>query len=192
MFFKQFPASTFVFDNKSYVLEDITRRVIFGPDSFSNYSYIYDVDVGESRPDIVSHQLYGNVNYWWSLFVLNGITMNEWPMGEEELEEWMSDKYTDFQLNQTKRYLDDDGNEVPPFGFPQFTANGTDIRYQFNKDNFLNSSPMSKSKWNKQTLRDFLIQQNDDRKKIKAVRAAFIGQFFDDFRTKIQGDVDFS
>jgi hypothetical protein len=192
MFFRQFPVSTFVFDGKSYTIEDITRRVIFGPDSFSNYSYISDVDVGESRPDIVSHQLYGNVNYWWTFFVLNGITMNEWPMGDQELEEWMNDKYTDFQLAQTKRYLDDDGNEVPPFGFPSFQADGVNIRYQFDKDNFLNTAPMSKSKWNKQTLRDFLVQQNEDRKKIKAVRAQFIGQFFDDFRTKINGDIDFS
>jgi hypothetical protein len=191
VYFKAFPVSTFEFDGKSYSIEDLTRRVIFEPNGFSNFSYIYDIDISESRPDIVAHQLYGNVNYWWTLFVVNNITMNEWPMTDAELDDMMTEKYTDFQLEQTYRYIDDNGVQVPEFGFKSFVADGQTIRHGFSPDDFLNPNlKMTRSKYNRQTLREFLVQTNEDRKNVRAVRASYIGRFFEDFRKRVQSEVD--
>ncbi|AKE44641.1 putative base plate wedge component [Sinorhizobium phage phiM9] len=191
MFFKQYPTSSFEFDGKTFTLEDLTRKVIFEPKAFSNFSYIYDIDISDSRPDVVSHLLYGNVNYWWTFFIINGITMNEWPMTDEELDDWMTERYTDFQLAQVKRYVTDEGEEVQEYGFPTFVADGKLINYAFQSENFLNGNlRMTKSRHNRQTLREYLTEHNDNRKKIKAVRAEFIGRFFDDFRKRIKAEVD--
>ncbi|QIG68064.1 putative baseplate wedge protein [Rhizobium phage RHph_Y68] len=191
MFFKSYPYTDFSFDGKTFNLEDLTRRVIFEPKTFSNYSYIYEIDVSDTRPDVASQLLYQNVNYWWTFFIVNGITINEWPLSDGELEDYLSSKYTEFQLQQTYGYFDSDGVQVPQFGFTNFVADGKVINYAANRDDFFTaSSNMLKSKHEKKTLREYLTDQNEKRKKIRAVRADFIGRFFDDFRNRIKNEVD--
>ncbi|QIG73901.1 baseplate wedge subunit [Rhizobium phage RHph_N34] len=191
MFFKAYPYADFSFDGKTFNLEDLTRRVIFEPKTFSNYSYIYEIDVSDTRPDVASQLLYQNVNYWWTFFIVNGITINEWPLSDGELEDYLTSKYTEFQLQQTYGYFDDNGVQVPSFGFANFNADGKTINYAVNRDDFaITSSNMFKSKHNRMSLREYLTDQNEKRKKIRAVRADFIGRFFDDFRNRIKNEVD--
>ncbi|QIG69697.1 putative baseplate wedge protein [Rhizobium phage RHph_I46] len=191
MFFKAYPYTDFSFDGKTFNLEDLTRRVIFEPKTFSNYSYIYEIDVSDTRPDVASQLLYQNVNYWWTFFIVNGITINDWPLSDGELEDFLTSKYTEFQLQQTYGYFDDNGAQVPSFGFANFNADGKTINYAVNRDDFaITSSNMFKSKHNRMSLREYLTDQNEKRKKIRAVRADFIGRFFDDFRNRIKNEVD--
>jgi hypothetical protein len=190
-FFKSYPYTDFSFDGKTFNLEDLTRRVVFEPKTFSNYSYIYEIDVSDTRPDVASQLLYQNVNFWWTFFIVNGITINDWPLSEGELDDFMSAKYTDYQLEQTYGYFNDDGVQVPAFGFSNFKADGNVINYAVNKEDFYDaSSVMSKSRHNRISLRQHLMNQNEKRKSIRAVRADFIGRFFDDFRNRIKNEVD--
>ncbi|QNH71850.1 hypothetical protein P9VFCI_125 [Rhizobium phage P9VFCI] len=190
-FFKSFPFANFTFDDKTFQIEDLTRRVVFEPKTFSNYSYVYDIDVSDTRPDIASQLLYQNVNYWWTFFIVNGITINEWPMSDGELEDYLTSKFTEYQLEQTYGYFNDDGVQVPAYGFTAFRTEDKVVNYALNRDDFLNpSGNMAKTRFNRMTVREFHTDQNEKRKKIRAVRAEFIGRFFDDFRNRIKNEVD--
>ena len=190
MFFKTFPDSSFSFDGETYVLEDLTRKVLFIPENFSNYSYVSDIVIKETRPDILSYELYENVNYWWSFFVLNNITFNDWPLTDEDLYDQMTERYSDFELKSVYRYVDENGNQVPSYGFPEFTVNGEIVQYHFDRNLFNDSNKkITRSSKTPQTLEEYLVEENDKKRNIRAVRPEFIGQFFDDFRKRIKSEV---
>ena len=188
-YFTQFPIETFEFDGEKYELEDVTRRVHFLSNPFVNYSYINEVFIDDDRPDVVSYELYENPNYWWTFFVINNITINDWPLTDEELEDKMT-KYTEFQLNSPVEY-ETDGVQVPRFSFKRFVADGVTCFHQFNPDAALNPLiRMSRTNSEPVTLREKLQRENDSRKRIRAVKRDFIGQFFNDFRSRIKSKID--
>jgi len=55
----------------------------------------YQVVAGQS-PEIVSHNLYGTVDYYWTILLMNNIRdrFYEWPLSEQQFEEFVNAKYT--------------------------------------------------------------------------------------------------
>lgn len=61
-----------------------------------NISYMNHIISDSERPDVTSHMLYGTSAYHWTFFIVNdhlrkGIT--EWPLGQNELDRYISSKY---------------------------------------------------------------------------------------------------
>lgn len=189
-YFGQFPVETFEFDGEKYDLEDVTRRVHFLSNPFVNYSYIKEVFIDDNRPDVASYNIYSSPNYWWTFFLINNITMNDWPLSDEELEDKMS-KYTEFQLNSPVEFVDDSGIQTPRFSFKSFEVDGVTQFHQFNPDSALNPYvKMSRTDSEPVTLREKMQKDNDSRKRIRCVKREFIGQFFNDFRSRIKSRID--
>ena len=58
----------------------------------------YQVKFGES-PEITSFKLYGSVDYYWTILLMNNIRdrFYEWPLSEQQFEEYVNAKYTNPQ-----------------------------------------------------------------------------------------------
>jgi hypothetical protein len=73
--FKQYPKTQYDLysDGSTFTLTDITRGVVVDrarlPDDSLLYTY-YQLNNGD-RPDVVSHKLYGDVQYYWTFFITN-------------------------------------------------------------------------------------------------------------------------
>ena len=57
---------------------------------------VYNVPNGLS-PELVSNLLYGDVEYYWVILMMNKVFNRyyEWPMGERDLQKYVIDTYTD-------------------------------------------------------------------------------------------------
>jgi hypothetical protein len=98
-FFRQFPKVAYDFNRQGVInnMVDIYRSV--RPlqnfvDNTSAYTY-YEIRNGE-RPDIVSRNLYGNQNFYWTLFIINDFLhdgLQAWPMSQEDLQTYIGREY---------------------------------------------------------------------------------------------------
>ena len=193
-YFFRLGKASFEIDGREYILDDVTRRVVNDPRRFFNNTYTeeYNLQNG-TRPDIVASELYNNVNFWWTMFILNNMTYNDWPLGDTELEESITRKYSEFQLNQVVRYEDDEGNQLPSHNFKSFISDGEEIVRHFNRGrNFFTSNPLcgvAESNGNKITLRESLIRENEDKRLIRVVKRDRILEFVTDFDNIIRGPI---
>lgn len=192
-FFPQFPISTFEFDGRSYQLEDLTRRVIFDPANLSNNLWYEEAVINYERPDVLSTILYSDPNYWWVFFLINNRTLNEWPLDDEDFDEVLNSRFSEWQQNQTVRYLIN-GKEVPAYAWKSFNVDGMTIRYHFGRgDNFQLSNPpngVTKTVGEPQTLREQLEEVNQSYRYMKIVKKQFLPEFFNDFRERIKGSIE--
>ena len=94
-FFTQFPNFTYdLQDNNNFInAKNLFRHVdvndVLAQNSF-NYTY-YEIQQGE-RPDIVSQNLYGTPDYYWTFFIVNESLKNglqSWPKDSSTLEDEM-------------------------------------------------------------------------------------------------------
>ncbi|QIW87876.1 baseplate wedge component [Agrobacterium phage OLIVR5] len=193
-FFRNFPIEVFEFDGERYSLEDLTRKVAYRGEDFDNGVLVEELLLTGERPDTLAHILYNDSNLWWTFFVVNNITINEWPMEDNELDRMMYSKYTEWQLMQPYEYLDSDGKSIPPAGWYSFEADGKEIFYGFDKTQFKSDMPIRKitgSNGEMITLREHIIRENEAKKKIWIIRQQFIGEFRDDFIKRISGQRDY-
>nr|CAI3971256.1 baseplate wedge subunit [Ochrobactrum phage ORM_20] len=194
-YFRNFPVETFEFDGDRYSLEDLTRKVVYSPEMFDNGVQIEQILLTGERPDMLAHILYSDSNLWWTFFVVNNITMNEWPMSEEEMDDYMNSFFTPWQLEQTKEHIDENGVTVPSVGWKYFKADGKDVYHGFNPSQFNNPNPVglqTGSNGERITLREYLHRRNDARKKIFVIRRTFIKDFVDDFIKKLKGEINYA
>lgn len=193
-FFPCFPVSTFEFDGRTYNLEDLTRHVVFDPDVDSNSIWYEKVQTNGERPDVLANILYSNSNYWWTFFVINNRTLNDWYLDEEELEALMSEKFSDYDLRKPYRWLKD-GVQVPQFAWKSFRSNGQTIRYHFGRgDGFQLSNPadgVTRTVGESQSLSEYIEEKNFELRFLKVVKRSFISEFFSDFRTKLNSRIQY-
>ena len=58
----------------------------------------FQVTAGDS-PEIVSHRLYGSVDYYWTILLMNNIRdrFYEWPLSKQQFNQYVEAKYTNPQ-----------------------------------------------------------------------------------------------
>ena len=108
-FFRKYPRIDYQIDGNGSVisLTDISRAVAINsmtlPDDVSAYTY-YEIQNGE-RPDVVSHKLYGDVQYHWTFFILNPLLKDgyaySWPLPMAILSEMIEDEYGKYSAIST-------------------------------------------------------------------------------------------
>jgi len=99
-YFNKFPRVQYDVNNDGSlsVLTDITKTVDIttaDEDNIAYYTY-YEIQDGE-RPDAISYKLYGTVQYYWTLFVINdslkaGLN-NAWPLNSYAFEQMIAKEY---------------------------------------------------------------------------------------------------
>lgn len=187
-FFPMFPIDSFTFDGKTFSLEDLTRFVAFEPRSFSNGVWLEDRILNCERPDVLSVVLYSSPDWWWTFFVVNGITFSEWPMEDDELESVARQLYTPKQLSENFRWTID-GREVPQVGWKSFQSGGKTIRHHFGagEDYQLSNPPLgvTKTRGEPSILLEVLEERNQARRKIKVIKKQHLVDFESDFRRRL-------
>ena len=98
-FFRQFPKTVYDFQNAG-IGTNITDLFRFVQSDFARvdditvYEY-YQIKDGD-RPDIVSNELYGTPEYYWTFFLCNEHLKNgleQWPMSQQEFDDYMDAEY---------------------------------------------------------------------------------------------------
>ena len=111
-FFKQFPLVDYdlSFDGTLSKMVNIFRSVrpirSFVDDT-SLYSY-YEIKNGE-RPDVVSQQLYGTSEFYWTFFVINEFLHDGykvWPMSQEQLYKYVQEEYDGYAISTRVSFID--------------------------------------------------------------------------------------
>ena len=99
-YFRYFPNLEYDLDDNGDVrlakdLFRISKLVTNSKDNISFYRE-YTIQDGE-RPDHVSNSLYGTVDYYWTLFLVNDHIKNvyhDWPKSRQAFDEYLEHKYT--------------------------------------------------------------------------------------------------
>lgn len=105
-------------DGEKVLLCNITRRVAISPEAKSNQTILLEYEIGGNEtPMVLSYRLYGTVDYWWVVLMVNNILdINEqWPLNSEQLEEYINVKYGE-DRNLVHHWIDLDGNVTDPRG----------------------------------------------------------------------------
>ena len=104
-FFRQFPKTQYDFGGRGIDTQivDIFRFLKVEDkisDDLTTYQY-YQIQNGD-RPDIVSNELYGTPDYWWTFFMVNEqlkTGLSGWPMAVEEFEAYIETEYAGTIIN---------------------------------------------------------------------------------------------
>ena len=98
--FKQYPKTQYDLysDGSTFTLTDITRGVVVDrsrlPDDSLLYTY-YQLNNGD-RPDVVSHKLYGDVQYYWTFFIINEFLRDglaAWQLSSTDFNKMIATQY---------------------------------------------------------------------------------------------------
>jgi hypothetical protein len=70
----------------------------------------YQVRDGE-LPHMISHRLYGTVEYWWTIMLMNNIFDfdNQWPRSQKQLYEYIERKYPGQDNTEVHHYINPQG-----------------------------------------------------------------------------------
>lgn len=105
MYFKNFPEVFYQFDTLGMrVMRDITANVRPIARILENAVYYDTYDIkSDETPEIISERLYGNPLFHWVLMLVNEKYdyLEDWPMPEWKLEEYITKKYGAGNENDT-------------------------------------------------------------------------------------------
>ena len=111
-YFAQFPKLQYDIkgDGNVNVIPDIFRRIKLKNKIRDNLVILdkYDLTDGE-KPEDVAFKIYGSVDYYWVVLLVNNVVDRyyDWPMGFQEFEYYVNDKYAEpgaihhFEVKQT-------------------------------------------------------------------------------------------
>lgn len=99
-------------DGSQILLNDITTFATFS-DTWKRdvrTQMTYSIRDGE-LPHMISHRLYGTVDYWWTILLLNDIYDfdNQWPRNHEVLNDYIDRKYPGKERNAVHHYINGNG-----------------------------------------------------------------------------------
>ena len=111
-YFAQFPKLQYDIkgDGNVNVIPDIFRLIKLKNKIRDNLVILdkYDLTDGE-KPEDVAFKIYGSVDYYWVVLLVNNVVDRyyDWPMGFQEFEDYVNDKYAEpgaihhFEVKQT-------------------------------------------------------------------------------------------
>jgi hypothetical protein len=104
-FFSDFPTVDLRYSNEDNAIVSYTDlfRFIDVNDvilkDYSNYEW-YEIKDGD-RPDLISQELYGTPNFYWTFFIINDRLKNgmkEWPLTQQTLDKYVKEKYSKYAV----------------------------------------------------------------------------------------------
>ena len=104
-YFKNFGFAEYKFgDNTDIDLsQDLTKYVDLIDQIRNNISFTenYNILSGD-RPDVVSHKLYGTMDYYWTFYLMNEhVRLSGWPLNNDEILDQVKSKYPNRVLTTT-------------------------------------------------------------------------------------------
>lgn len=173
--------------NSSYdftKVKNLFRRAKIRDDFFKNAVVFtkYKI-IGEERPEQVAEKVHGNPSYDWVVLIANNIinVRNEWPMSDDEFENFVFRKYTTEQLYATHHYETTDvydslGKLIVPKG--KYVESNFSVTYF--DENTGQSQTISPIKT--VSYYEYEVQKNDAKRNIYVLRHNFLQTVIDDMR----------
>jgi len=166
-YFEKFPLYQYdIKDNQDRTLiTDIVRRVNLKSNARTNTLVFdeYNVKDGE-QPDIVADKYYGDPMLHWIIITVNNITSRyDWPLDQATLSNYVNDKYSNpdgihhHEINATS------GDTTKKLIVSSDTDGATAV-----------------------TNYEFEQTENDNKRRIRLLDRAFVGQFISEFETLIE------
>lgn len=159
MYFKNFPSFIYNFDiagtNTALLIKDITRNVRFRQELLSNITVYDEYDIIDNEtPEHISEKIYGNPEYYWVIMLTNDRYdyVNDFPMTQSVLEQYISDKYTN------------------PYG----------IHHYKNSSGFIVNSTYSGA--SSVTNYDYEYAANESKRRIKIIPKFYIDKILTDYK----------
>ena len=88
-------------------VKNIFKRAVMRDDIFDSYTQFtkYSID-GDERPDSVAAKIYGDPTLDWVVLTTNNVinVREEWPMSQQDLSNYLDNKYTSEQLSNIHHY----------------------------------------------------------------------------------------
>ncbi len=105
-------------------VKNLFRRAKIREDLYKYFTTFTKYKItGEQRPDQVAEKYYGSAEYDWVVLLSNNIIniRTEWPLSDSEMQDFLSRKYTESELNEvhhyeTTRVLNLNGKLIVPSG----------------------------------------------------------------------------
>ena len=104
-YFKNFEFAEYRFGNNTDIdlAQNLTQYVDLIDQIKNNISFTekYNILSGD-RPDVVSHKLYGTMDYYWTFYLMNEhVRLSGWPLNNDELLDQAKSKYPNRVLTTT-------------------------------------------------------------------------------------------
>ena len=104
-YFKNFRFAEYKFGNNTDIdlFNNITQYVDLIDQVRNNISFTekYNILSGD-RPDVVSHKLYGTMDYYWTFYLMNEhVRLSGWPLNNDEILDQLKSKYPNRVLTTT-------------------------------------------------------------------------------------------
>jgi len=104
-YFKNFEYAEYRFGNNENLdlFKNLTQYVNLIDQIKNNVSFTEKFQVvSGDRPDTVSHQLYGTMDYYWTFYLMNDhLRLSGWPLNNDEIFEKVKSKYPNRVLTTT-------------------------------------------------------------------------------------------
>jgi hypothetical protein len=148
----------YTFDSSSDVsIVDITQHAKVAERLGQYTSALYDyVIADDERPDTVARKVYGSVDYTWLILLINNIfTLYDWPLSNQELEEYLISKYGSIANAQTgaRTYYTVEGDRVDALTYDELPEARQGITL----------TPYEQE-----------VKDNEAKRRIRVVRSAFV------------------
>ena len=104
-YFKNFRFAEYKFGDNTNIdlFNNITQYVDLIDQVRNNISFTekYNILSGD-RPDVVSHKLYGTMDYYWTFYLMNEhVRLSGWPLNNDEILDQLKSKYPNRVLTTT-------------------------------------------------------------------------------------------
>ena len=104
-YFKNFRFAEYKFGDNTDIdlFNNITQYVDLIDQVRNNISFTekYNILSGD-RPDVVSHKLYGTMDYYWTFYLMNEhVRLSGWPLNNDEILDQVKSKYPNRVLTTT-------------------------------------------------------------------------------------------
>ena len=106
-FFRNYPIRKVKQDGVTKNIVDLSRYVRSSNDLLVKKYEYFDYEInGSERPDQVAYNAYGSTEFYWIVLVINNIRniWTEWPLGQEEFESYIVNKYGSIATAQASTY----------------------------------------------------------------------------------------
>ena len=122
----------------------------------------YDVADGET-PEIVADKHHGSTFYHWVVLIVNGISdvYHDWPKSTRQMQTYLSDKYTEAQLNEAHHY------EIPQ------TSGDTTVMIEVENTTYPSATAVSNITYE--------MELNEGKRRIELLRNEYLGFFVSEF-----------
>jgi len=105
-------------------VKNIFKRAVIRDDIYDSYVTFEKYSIqGDERPDNVAELIYGDPILDWVILITNNIIniREDWPMSDADLNNYLTEKYTDDQLSNVHHYetlliVDGSGRLIQPEG----------------------------------------------------------------------------